>query len=544
MTSLAVPIAAKHLNEAVEQIKAAAAAGAEMLELRTDYLVHLSVGLALQVINAARQFASTLPIIVTCRDYHQGGALRHSNQLRTSVLAAAVRAGAEFVDVEYENFLSEAIGSKISLALSAGANSRLILSTHNFQTKFKNVTRHYWEIVNSFTGAIPKLVYSAHHINDCFDILDLLHDRKKDVIAFCMDEPGFITRVIAKKLGGFVTFASIDEKTATAPGQPTIAQLKNIYHWDSIDNDTEFYGVIGSPIAHSLSPAIHNACFTEAGLNKVYLPLLVAGGQASSTSSGQVEFNAFMDNILSRPWLDFRGFSVTIPHKENAIEYVKSKKGEVDSLAEKIGAANTIIINGAKLSAYNTDCAAALDTITSSLGIDRAGLKKMPVAVIGAGGVARAIVAGLAEGGAKVIIYNRTVERAKNLASEFKCDYARLDELRKLKAKLVINCTNIGMKKTEDRRQKTEDQGLKVSHEPQATSQEAPVPKECLKKDMAVFDTVYNPAETLLLKQAKQIGCRTISGLDMFISQAAEQFRLFTGQSPNVETMRKVLRHK
>jgi len=523
MTYLAVPIAAKHLNEAEEQIKAAAAAGAEMLELRTDYLVHLSVDLALQVINAARRLAPTLPIIVTCRDYHQGGALRHANELRVSVLAAAVRAGADFVDVEYENFLSEAIRGKISLALSAGANARLILSAHNFQTKFKNITKFYWEIVNAWSGTIPKLVYSAHHINDCFDILDLLHERKENVIAFCMDEPGFVTRVIAKKLGGFVTFASIDEKTATAPGQPTVAQLKNIYRWDSINAQTELYGVIGSPVAHSLSPAIHNACFAEAGLNKVYLPLLVAGGRSPSTlrqSSVQVEFNAFMDNVLSRPWLDFRGFSVTIPHKENAIGYVKSKQGVIDPLAEKIGAANTIIINGTKLSAYNTDCPAALDAITAGLGIDRTGLKKMPVAIIGAGGVARAIVAGLADAKAKVEIYNRTVERAKKLASEFKCDYAGLDDPRKLKAKLLINCTSIGMSPNIDA---------------------SPVDAKLLKKDMAVFDTVYNPAETLFLKQAKNLGCCTISGLDMFINQAAEQFKLFTGEKANTDLMLRTL---
>jgi 3-dehydroquinate dehydratase/shikimate dehydrogenase len=515
MTYLAVPIDAKNLKEAEEQIKAAAAAGAELLELRTDFLVHLSVELALQVIGLARQFAPALPIIVTCRDYHQGGALRHSNDLRTSVLTSAVRADAEFVDVEFQNFKSEAIGGKITLALSGRANTRLILSAHNFQTKFKNITKFYWEILNAFNGAIPKMVYSAHHINDCFDILDLLRDPKQGLIAFCMDEPGFMTRIIAKKSGAFCSFASIDEKTRTAPGQPTIAQLKNIYRWDSIKKDTELYGVIGSPIAHSLSPAIHNACFTEAGLNKVYLPLLVAGKEK--------EFNGFMENILSRPWLDFRGFSVTIPHKEKALNYVKEKGGFIDPLAERIGAANTIVINNMKLSAFNTDCSAALDSITSALGIDRAGLKKMPIAIIGAGGVARAIVAGLAETKAKVIIYNRTVERAKNLAHEFKCDYADLDDLRKLKAQLVINCTSIGMHP-------------KIEH--------TPVDVKFLNKDMAVFDTVYNPAETLLLKQAKAIGCRTISGLDMFISQAAEQFKLFTDKNPSIEFMHKTVSAK
>jgi 3-dehydroquinate dehydratase/shikimate dehydrogenase len=514
MTYLAVPVAPKSLLEAEEQLKAAVAVGAEMVELRTDYLVHLSVDIALQVIGAAKALAPDLPVIVTCRDYHQGGALRHSNQLRTNVLTAAVRAGVDYIDVEYDNFLSEAIRGKLGVEISMGA-TKLILSAHNFQTKFKNITKLYWEIINKFSGCIPKLVYSAHHINDCFDILDLLHDRKGDVIAFCMDEPGFITRVIAKKLGAFVSFASINEKTATAPGQTTVAQLRNILRWDSINTQTELYGVIGSPIGHSLSPEIHNACFAERGMNKVYLPLLVSGKQN--------DFNAFMDNILSRPWLDFCGFSVTIPHKETALNYIKEKKGLIDPLVEKIKAANTVTINESKLSAYNTDSSGALDTITAGLSIDCAGFRKMPVAVVGAGGVARAIVAGLTDAKAKVVIYNRTLERAKNLAREFKCDYAGLDGLKKLKTKLVINCTSIGMFPDIDK---------------------TPVDVKFLNKDMAVFDTVYNPAETLLLKQAKSLGCKTISGLDMFISQAAGQFKLFTSKEANAELMKKVLSSK
>jgi 3-dehydroquinate dehydratase / shikimate dehydrogenase len=515
MTYLAVPIAAKTLQEAEEQIKSAVMAGAELLELRTDYLVQLSVELALQIINAARELAPGMPVIVTCRDYKQGGTLRHSNDLRTNVLTAAVRAGADFIDVEYDNFISLAIGSKISLALSTSTGTRRILSDHNFQTKFKNIKKHYLEIANASSGAIPKLVYSAHHINDCFDILDLHHDARGEMIAFCMDEPGFMTRILTRKFNGLVTFASIGAKTATAPGQPTVEQLRDLYRWDSIDAQTEFYGVIGDPIAHSKSPAVHNACFNDAGLNKVYVPLLVAGEEA--------DFNAFMDNILARPWLDFKGFSVTIPHKEYAINYVMQKGGVVDPLAKKIGAANTIIINGSQLLAYNTDCTAAIDAITTGLGTDRAGLRKMPVAVIGAGGAARAVVAGLAEAETEVKIYNRTVERAKHLAADFKCDYASLDSIHKLKEKLIVNCTSIGMYPHVDA---------------------SPVDVRLLQKHMAVFDTVYNPPETLLLKHAKQTGCHVISGVDMFIKQAAEQFRLFTGRAGNMEIMKKVLSSK
>jgi 3-dehydroquinate dehydratase / shikimate dehydrogenase len=521
MTYLAVPIAAKNLDQAKQQIKAAKAADAEMLELRTDYLENLSLDLVKNLIAEAKTAdPQPLPavrrpqaeIIVTCRDVRQGGAIGYPDQLRIDILTEALKAGAEFIDFEYENFLSAENQERIRKALSQASKGRLILSAHNFETKFPNIIKLHRHIQTLYPAAIPKLVYTANHINDCFEAFDLLRRTSGSAIVFCMGAAGLITRIIAKKLNSFVTFASIDEKNETAPGQMTIEQFKTIYRWDFINADTKLYGVIGSPVAHSLSPAIHNACFAEAGLNKVYLPLLVAGGQA--------EFDAFMDNILSRPWLGFSGLSVTIPHKENALNFVKENRGFVEPLAEKIGAVNTIIVgpNG-KLFAYNTDYSAAMDAIASTLG-SKANLKNLPVAVIGAGGVAKAIVASLSDAGAKITIYNRTVERAKKLAAEFNCDFAPLDDLPNVEAKLLINCTSIGMHPNID---------------------ETPIPQEYLKKDMAVFDTVYNPAETLLLKQAKEAGCKTISGMDMFINQAAAQFKLFTGRNPNTKLMRKIV---
>lgn len=502
-TKIAVPIAAKNPEQAKQQIKAAIAEDAGILELRTDYLENVSADLVKNLIAEAKA-AAPLPIIVTCRDKRQGGVIDYPVQLRIDILAEALKAGAEFIDFEYENFLSAENQERIHKALSKSPTGRLILSTHNFETKFPDIKKLHRDIQTSYPTAIPKLVYTARHINDCFDILDLLHHRKGDLIAFCMNEPGFITRVIAKKLGGFLTFASIDEKAATAPGQITIEQLKTTYRWDSINADTELYGVVGSPIAHSLGPVIHNACFAKASLNKVYLPLLVAGGQP--------EFDAFMDNILSRPWLGFSGLSVTIPHKENAIAYVKSKKGKVDPLVEKIGAANTIIIDESqdtthepRLSAYNTDYPAAMEAIISKLG----SMANLQAAVIGAGGVARAIVAGLSNAGAKITIYNRTVDRAKKLAAEFDCKFAGFDDLSNLKADLIVNCTKIGMS---------------------PDNESTPLPKQLIKKDMTIFDTVYNLFTTALLADAEKTGAKTIEGTDMFARQAAHQFKLFTGR--------------
>jgi len=514
MIYLAVPIAAADLEQAAGQIKAALAGGAEMLELRTDYLENLNVDLVKNLIARAKTAAGkSMPIIVTCRAKGEGGAIGYTDRLRVDVLIAALKAGAEFIDFEYESFLSTENQERIKLALSENSKARLIMSAHNFKTKFADIGKLYRHILTLYPAAIPKLVYTTNHINDCFEAFDLLHNTSGERIIFCMGEASLVSRIIAKKLGSFVTFASVDDKTATAPGQLTIEQFKELYHYDDINPDTKLYGVIADPVAHSASPAVHNTCFTSMGINKLYLPLLVKGGKKG--------FDEFMRNAMVRNWLGFRGFSITIPHKVNALNFAKENNGEIEPLAKRIGAVNTLLIGkDGKLAGYNTDYAGALDAITSTLKITRADLKDLPVVVIGAGGVARAIVAGLSDVGAKVKIYNRTVKKAEGLAAEFDCDFAGLDDLSNLDAKLVINCTSIGMHPNID---------------------ETPLPKEYIKKGIAVFDTVYNPAETLLLKQARQAGCKTIDGVSMFISQAIVQFKFFTGQNANAKLMRKAI---
>jgi 3-dehydroquinate dehydratase/shikimate dehydrogenase len=261
-----------------------------------------------------------------------------------------------------------------------------------------------------------------------------------------------------------------------------------------------------------MSPAIHNAGFADVGFNKLYLPLLVEGGYD--------DFEEFMDNLLRRSWLGFKGFSVTIPHKENALEYVKDKGGQVEPLAEKIGAVNTIVVGpDGKLFGYNTDYAGAIEAIAEKIG-GRGELDNMDVAVVGAGGVSRAIVAGLVDAGAKVKIYNRTTRKAKKLAKQFGCEYAPLNKAGGIDAKLLINCTSVGMSPKSDN---------------------SPVPVEVHREGMVVFDTVYNPLETLFLRHAKAGGAETIDGLEMFVNQAMMQFELFTGTQGNRQFMRKTV---
>ncbi len=514
MTRLTVPISAEDPGHADQQIRAAAAAGAEMLELRTDYLENLTV----ETVRALMAKVGTLagpemPMIVTCRDGRQGGARPYPNKLRMQVLTAALKAGADFIDCEYENFRSLENQEKIRVALSQSSRGRLILSAHNFKGRFPDIRKLHRDIQTVCPPAIPKLVYTANHINDCFEALDFLHQTSGERIAFCMGESGLMTRILAAKLGSFVTFASVDRASATAPGQLTIEQLTGLYRYASIGPATSLYGVIADPVGHSLSPAIHNACFESLGVNSLYLPLLVGGGYT--------EFYLFMRAAELRKYLHFGGFSVTIPHKQNALGYVMREKGIVEPLASKIGAVNTLVLRKEdRLEAYNTDYAGALDAITAGTGIGRENLKALAVAVIGAGGVARAIVAGLSDAGARITIYNRTREKARKLASEFGCDYGGLGDLPEMDAELLINCTSVGMHPNID---------------------ETPAPDNCIRKGMTVFDTVYNPAETLLLKQAKHVGARTIDGVSMFVNQALAQFRLFTGRRADPELMRATL---
>ena len=262
-----------------------------------------------------------------------------------------------------------------------------------------------------------------------------------------------------------------------------------------------------------MSPAIHNAAFAQAGLDAVYVPLRVEAGPGC--------FDRFMDAVMAAPWADFRGLSVTIPHKEAAFARVGA--ANLDELSRRIGAANTIRIEpaggdaGATLRGWNTDYAGAIDALCGGMGIAREGLAGRTVAVLGAGGVARALVAALAYYDARVTVYNRTLARGERLAEEFGAAAAALEGLDRLQAEIVINCTSLGMHPSVD---------------------DTPLPRAALPNVRVVFDTIYNPIETRLLREARAAGCRTVSGLEMFVNQAAAQFELWT----NCPAPRKLMR--
>jgi len=377
---------------------------------------------------------------------------------------------------------------------------------------------------------VVKVAWRARSLRDNIEAFELLSQKLKPTIALCMGEAGLASRVLAKKFGALLTFAALDNRSGTAPGQPTLEEIKTLYRWDHITTETRVYGVIGHPVGHSMSPAIHNAGFDAlqsvmpGGVDGVYLPMPIPP-----------EYEHFKATVAT--WLDyeplhFRGASVTIPHKQNLMRFVEEQGGVIEPLAATIGAANTLTVGeDGELAATNTDYAAALDAVADGLGVERDGLADKRVAVIGAGGAARAIVAGFAHHGATVVVYNRTRQKADELAQQFngktgKVVAADMAKLCDSCCEVYINCTPLGMHPNVDA----------SPIDPQTMSSWGP--------GTVVFDTIYNPIETKLLRDAAAAGCHTIPGTEMFVRQAATQFTGWTKAPAPLEVFRRVLEER
>ena len=514
MTRLCVAIFVNDLAQAQRDIAVAAETGADMVELRIDsFSLDSGFDGLLQLVKG-----SSLPCIVTCRPIWEGGKSALSDDDRIALLEKLSAASPAYVDVELELYRRHPnIGTWIP--------RQLIVSSHDFHSRPDRLHNRVLEL-NQSSGSISKILWTARSIRDNIEAFEILKQPAKPTIALCMGEAGLISRVLAKKFGAFLTFASIRKLEVTAPGQVSIDEMKNLYRWDSIRPDTKVYGVVAHPVAHSMSPAIHNAAFENTGYNGVYLPLLVNEGYES--------FKAFMESFLEFVPLDLSGLSVTLPHKQNALKYLQEKNAEIGPLAVNIGAVNTIVISRPdgklRLQGLNTDYGAILDSITAKLGISRDDLKGKRVAVLGAGGTGRTAVAALAHFGATVVVYNRTRDRAEALAAEFngrsgKVVAASMDKLCDSCCEVYLNTTSVGMHPH-------------VDASPLGLNPPAFGPKTL------VFDTVYNPIRTKMIEQAQAAGAQAIGGIEMFVRQAVAQFEAWTKLPAPVDVMRAVVERR
>lgn len=524
MTKLCVPIMVDSADQALADARSARDAGADLVELRLDRFTDDTDSATQLVIDCP------LPCIVTIRPEWEGGEYDGDDMHRIALIehlgVTCHGKGPAYFDVELAAYNRSAnLRQKVNLVVDHPEQARptdtgLILSSHDFDTRPSDLIRRVKAMADYASCRVVKLAWRARSLRDNLEAFEIIQQRNKPTIALCMGEAGLMSRVLAKKFGALLTFAAIDKAHGTAPGQPTIAELKSLYRWDKLNKNTAVFGVIGHPVGHSMSPAIHNAGFDAIDYDGVYLPMPIPPEYE--------HFKATVGSFLAEPTLHFRGASVTIPHKQNLLRFVEEMKGEIEPLAVKIGAANTLTArDDGTLYASNTDYAAALDAVCDAMKIEREDLNGKRVAVLGAGGAARAVVAGYTHYGAKVTVYNRTAEKAAALANVFDAQHGPLEAACNDAFDILINCTPIGMHPNTD--------ATPFDFAPRAANSGQPP---------VVFDTIYNPVETRLLREAKAGGCVTVSGIEMFVRQAAEQFELWTHDTAPTGRFREVVLSK
>ena len=534
MTFLCVSIFVDSIDDvpfALARARTATAQGARLVEWRLDALAEepdAATGIGRLLAD------SPAPCIATIRAEDEGGTWVGSEQERIALLEAMGTGDhpPAYLDLELRAWRRSAnLRQKVRLAIDHAAqvrdiSTRLILSSHDFGGRPADLLARVADLAAEEACAVGKIVYMARSVRDCLEMFDLLADRPKPMIALAMGEFGTMSRILAPKFGGFLTFAALDEGSGTAPGQPSVGDLVETYRFDRIGRKTRVYGVVGHPVGHSLGPVVHNAVFEAVDHDGVYVPIPVIPGWES--------FKATMGELVDHPRLDFHGCSVTLPHKENLLRFAREQGAEIDPVVERVGAANTLVVErneqGAVrgLRCLNTDVDAAVGSLARGLESAKgstADFRGRRIAVIGAGGVARAVVAGLEDRGGDVLVVNRNPERAEALASEFgdRVRAGSLSALGGVRFDAFVNATPVGMAGG-------------------PAPDESPLPSDAVvDPSVVVMDTVYTPRATPLLVEADRRGARTVDGLAMFIAQAEVQSACWTGRPVPDGLMERVL---
>jgi 3-dehydroquinate dehydratase/shikimate dehydrogenase len=472
------------------EIVEAAKRGARMIELRLDFLAK------------APDFKRLLAekpcqVVATVRRQQDGGRWNGTEAQRRILLRQAIVAGFDWVDLETD----------AADEIRRFKDVRRIVSYHNLREVPPDLEAIYERMCRQDPDVV-KIAVSAQQPADNLRVLDLLKSPPKPTVAFCLGDMGFPSRILAGKFGAPFAYAAFNKERTIALGIPSFEEMLHVYRYHRLGADTEVFGVIGDPVAHSLSPMIHNTALHQVGYNGVYLPFRVPRGDLKTFLQQYDRFH-------------IRGYSVTIPHKEAALAVAKHSQ----ETAHRVGAANTLVRDSDGFSAFNTDYQAARDSLLAHLapspsqGLST--LHERSVLLLGAGGIARAIAHMLQREGAMVTIANRSPERARELAQEVGCRFIGWETRHTVLCELLVNCTPIGMQPNVD---------------------ECPVHPSILKPEMMVFDTIYSPETTLLIKEARARGCRVLTGVDMFVRQAELQFHLFTHREPPKDLMRTVVK--
>jgi 3-dehydroquinate dehydratase/shikimate dehydrogenase len=445
---------------------------ADLIELRLDTVSDPNAAGAL----AGRR----KPVIVTCRPGWEGGSFTGSEEDRKRILSDAVSLGAEYVDVEWR--------ARFDDLIAKAGGRRIVLSTHDFQRMPADLMERA-RAMRSTGAEVLKIAATPTCLSDCVPLLDLgaQSGRQCGMVLIGMGDYGLATRVLASRFGSLWTYAGAIQQV----GQLSAQSLLKDYHFRSLSESTQIYGVAGGSVAHSISPSMHNAAFRAARLDAVYLPFPAVSAK---------DFDTFGRAI------GISGASVTIPLKVALFEYID----EIYSGASRIGAINTVRVADGRWIGGNTDTVGFLEPVQERLAL--AGLR---ASVLGAGGAARAVTVALASSGCSVRLHARNRAQAEEGAMLTPVEIGPWPP-EPGSWDLLVNTTPVGMYPRVD---------------------ETPIAKEHL-TGRFVYDLVYNPPMTRLLREAAAAGCQTIGGLEMLVAQAREQFQWWTGAKPRAGVMR------
>jgi 3-dehydroquinate dehydratase/shikimate dehydrogenase len=510
MTRICVPVCVSRVSELPNAVRVASAV-ADIVEVRLDYLSESELNKSVSDIRRVLE-SRERPIILTLRPAEYGGrrAISVADRLFFRIQNAPLvraREPSDYWDLELDlALILQQRRQEGNDVVDWGQVDwgQTICSHHDFVGVPHDLDQIY-NAMAATPAAIIKIAVQADDATDCLPIFRLLkraEQEGRELIAIAMGDAGIMTRILGPSRGSFLTYGSLSDENATAPGQLTATDLRELYRIDQIDRGTEIIGIMGLPVAHSLSPRIHNAAFAASGINAVYLPFEVRDA---------IQFIRRLAHPKSREldW-NLRGLSVTAPHKS----IVMSCLDWIEPRATEIGAVNTIVIQGVQLHGYNTDAAGFILPLCRAFG----SLEKARCAIIGAGGAARACSWALRQEGAEVKVLARNPEKAKALAEEFNVQSGQLTRAQLSGFDIVINATPLGLRGE--------------------LQNETPATAEKLRGVRLAYDLVYNPLETRFIREARDAGCQTLSGIEMLLAQAVEQFKLWTGKTPDIEVMR------
>ncbi len=427
--------------------------------------------------------ASEKPVIATCRPISCGGRYVGDEEERLALLRRAAHAGAFYVDVELPS----------AAQIGDIGQARLIVSHHDFERTPDNLPQIYSRIAE-FEPDVIKIVTYANGVSDNLKVFDLLKNARMTTTAFCMGHKGTFSRILGRKFGSAFTYAALHSDEITADGQITAREIRDFYNYESIGPETKVYGVVGEDLSMSLSHVYHNLAFGKAETPAVYVKFPVA------------DIRDFLEKFRHI----FDGLSVTRPHKETIMPLLD----ETSAVAKRIGSVNTVSKIEGRLVGDNFDHAGAVKALGNATKVSG-----KTATIIGAGGTARALAYGMKGLGANIVIVDRTLSRAEKLAKDVEGVVKNFDFLHSHNYQILANATPVGS---------------------DPFGEETLVPALCLRKDLLVFDVVY-PHKTRLLRDAESAGCRTVSGMDMFVNQAYEQMKIWVPPEARREITRESL---